>query len=544
MDHQRPVNLRAWRDALGLAALGLLLFGWRLGGHDLWPTDEPRFALVAREMWERGDPVVLSLNNHLYTEKPPLFFWAVNAFAHLTGGVGEVAARLPSVLSAILALLLIRRLGEILYDRPTGWLGAVIFATSIQILERARWASIDMTLNLFVLAAILLLWSGTRDEARGRIGIVVAWGSMACATLAKGPVGLVLPLLALAPALVVTSGWRSLRRLVPLSGVVVYLAVVLAWFVPFALRIGPGEAMGILTHQTVERYVDAWNAQHPIWYFLWQFPVGFFPWSVFLPWAVHWSLQRSQSAEERRSAIVLVCWIAAIFLFFSLSTGKRGVYIIPLYPAAALLVARMFRCSEPAAGALREEPPAGLRAAFGAWAVVAAAAAGAIAVVLPRRHAELRGASFLAATILLFAAILPLLLARRGRPVGAALAVGGALAGMLFVCTERVVPWANAHLNLSGFAGEVRAALRDDAPLAATKEKRDAWVFYTGRFVEEVDSREQVLAYLAGPPPRDLIIEDEFLARIRGDLPEAVREVVRGRVSGRPYHLLRLEAVP
>ena len=544
MDDRRPVNRPAWLDALGLVALGLLLFGWRLGGHDLWPTDEPRFGLVAREMWERGDPVVLSLNDHLYTEKPPLFFWAVNAFAHLTGGVDEVSARLPSVVSAILALLLIRRLGEILYDRPTGWLAAVIFATNIQILERARWASIDMTLNLFVLLAILLMWVGTRDEGRGRLGVVLAWGAMGCATLAKGPVGLLLPLLAVAPALGVTSGWRSLRRLVPFSGILLYLAVVLAWFVPFALRIGPAQAMGIVTHQTVERYVDAWNAQHPIWYFLWRFPVGFFPWSVFLPWAVHWGLQGSRSAEERRSAIFLVCWIAAIFIFFSLSTGKRGVYIIPLYPAAALLVARMLRGSGPAPDSLRGQPQARLRAAFGAWAVVAAAAAAAFALTLPRRHPELRGALFLAAATFLGAAILSLVLEWIGRPVGAALAVGGAMASLLFVCTERVVPWANAHLNLSGFAGEVRQALRDGVPLASTEEKRDAWVFYTGRFVEEVDSREQVLGWLAGPPPRDLIIEEEFLTRIRGDLPAGVSEVVRGRVSGRPYHLLRLEAAP
>ena len=58
-----------------LAVAGLLLFFWRLGSHDLWPPDEPRFGLVAKEMWDRGDYVVLSLNNHLYTDKPPLFFW-------------------------------------------------------------------------------------------------------------------------------------------------------------------------------------------------------------------------------------------------------------------------------------------------------------------------------------------------------------------------------------------------------------------------------------------------------------------------------------
>ena len=117
MNRRRAVNA-------ALVLFGLVLFGWRLGGHDLWPPDEPRFGLVAREMLERGDPIVLSRNGRLYTDKPPLFFWAIDAFAILRGGtVDETAARLPSLLGAVLALLLVARLGERLYDRSTGILG-------------------------------------------------------------------------------------------------------------------------------------------------------------------------------------------------------------------------------------------------------------------------------------------------------------------------------------------------------------------------------------------------------------------------------------
>ena len=527
-----------------LVAAGLLLFGWRLGAHDVWPSDEPRFALVAREMWERGDHVVLSLNDRLYTEKPPLFFWAVNGFAHLTGGVDELAARLPSVFSGVLALLLILKLGELLHDRPTGRLAAIIFATSLQILERARWASIDMTLNLFVLAAILLLWEGSREGAGGRWRVRLAWVMMGCATLAKGPVGLVLPLLAVVPAFIVLSEWQALRRVVLPSGVLLYVAVALAWFVPFALRIGPAHAVDLLTHQTVERYVDAWNAQHPVWYYLWRFPIGFFPWIIFLPWAVHAGLGRSRPLGERRAAIFLVCWIAAILLFFSLSTGKRGVYIIPLYPAAAILVARLFRRSGSGSAATAPDAAPRVRAAFAVWAATVSAVAVAVVVAIPRRYPELWGAAFSVAVLLVVSAVVSLIVALRGRPVPAAHAVAAAMTGILLVCTESVVPWANGQLNLRGFAAEVRSHLRHDVPLAATEEKRDAWVFYTGRFVEEVDSREQVLAYLDGPPPRDLLIEEEFLGRIRGDLPAGLREVVRGRVSGRPHYLLRRETAP
>src|SRR3989338_6499763 len=297
-----------------LLAAGFLIFFWRLGSHDLCPPDEPRFALVAQEMWSRGDYSVLSLNNHLYTGKPPLFFWAINGFGRLLGGW--------------------------LYDRRTGLIAALVFATSVHIVARGRWASIDMTLNLFVLAAILLLWRGrVRPETRAA-SFRAAWVMMGLATLAKGPVGLVLPLLAVVPACLIERDFRAARRMFLPSGLALFLLVTLSWFGLFMFRLGPHDAIEVLLHQNVERYVSAWNAAHPVWYYLWRFPAGFSPWIVFLPWGVAQAFAADEK-ERRGAARFLVTWMAAILLFFSLSTGKRGVYIIPLYPAAAILVARL-----------------------------------------------------------------------------------------------------------------------------------------------------------------------------------------------------------
>src|SRR5258705_4514298 len=126
MDGPGTVNAREGWYRLGLLLVaGSALFFWRLGSHDLWPPDEPRFAMVAKEMWERGDYSVLSLNNHLYTDKPPLFFWAINGFGRILGRIDEWAARLPSAVSTLLAMLLIERLAAWLYDRKTGFLAAL-----------------------------------------------------------------------------------------------------------------------------------------------------------------------------------------------------------------------------------------------------------------------------------------------------------------------------------------------------------------------------------------------------------------------------------
>ncbi|HYV19334.1 MAG TPA: glycosyltransferase family 39 protein [Verrucomicrobiae bacterium] len=538
-----------------LVLFGLLLFGWRLGGHDLWPPDEPRFGLVAREMLERGDPVVLSRNGRLYTDKPPLFFWAIDAGAMLLRGgqVDEAAARLPSLLGSVLALLLVARLGTRLYDRTTGVLGAILFATSMQILERARWASIDMTLNFFVLAAIVLFWEeverarhpeveGARAPAGsgargGRWRAVVAWGAMGLATLAKGPVGLVMPLLAIVPALVLLRRAQNLRRLVPIAGIALYLLVVAGWFVPFSLRLGFGEAVHIATHQTVERYVNAWNAQHPVWYYAWRFPAGFMPWSFFLPAALIAAFGRRRQGEgqdgapdraERTAAIFLTAWMAAILIFFSFSTGKRGVYVIPIYPAAALLVARLFTRDAHRVLATRSAR------VFALFAFIIAAA---LPVAVPRKHPEFRTAALAVGALLLAAGAVALWGASR-RLLAVPWGIAAAMSVLMLVACEIVLPLADRHMNLSGFAAEVTAARDPAVPLGATEEKREVWVFYLRTTVEELDTPEQILHWIGEGPDRDLLIEEELYRDIAPRLPPDVRILHTGRVSGRPYHLL------
>ena len=549
-----------WRAPVLLALLGVVLFGWRIGGHDLWPTDEPRFGLVAAEMHRSGDPVVLSRNGRLYVEKPPLFFWAINAAAAVTGGVNEAAARLPSLVAAIAAMLLLVKVGERLYDRTTGCLAAVIFATAPLILERARWASIDMTLNAFVLGAIVLLLRADEEGARGgggsaggrgggRGAAIAAWGLMGLATLAKGPVGMVLPLLAVLPAAAIRGGRRRALRLIPPVGLLLYLAVTFAWFGPFMARLGPERAIGILTHETVDRYVDAWNGRHPAWFYLWNFPAEFFPWSLLIPWVIAAARlpEPTRAASglsvatpgSRDAALTLGLWFAAIFVFFSFSTGKRGVYIIPLYPAAALLTARLF--TRAASG--DDRCRALLRRAGTTLAVAGVLAGVAAAILVPRRHPGLRPAALLIGFALAAGALAAGRLARRGRALPSAAALAAAMVFVMLVLVEAVFPWTNRHLNLRGFAETARAHYRADIPLASTKEKREAWVYYGGRTVEPLDTEEEVRAWFAAGGPRDLLIDDAMYARVRATLPAGVRVEYEERVSRGAMRLLRYEPV-
>jgi 4-amino-4-deoxy-L-arabinose transferase-like glycosyltransferase len=527
------------RDLLLLCLVGVALFFWRLGSHDLWPSDEPRFANVAREMRARGDYAVLSLNDRLYTDKPPLFFWAINGFGLLCGGVNEWSARLPSATAGLLTLFIIYILGRELYDRRVGLLGALVFATSAEIAIRARWASIDMTLNMFVLAAIALLWgAGERDRAGAERAATwmrrTAWALMGLATLAKGPVGLVLPLLAIVPAALLERDLRQVRRIFPPTGILLYVLVTLSWFGVFAHRLGLETALRVLVHQNLDRYVDAPNAQHPVWYLLWQFPAGFLPWSLFLPWGIAAALADAGPAARRRARFLLA-WIAAILIFFSFSTGKRGVYIIPLYPAAALLVARLFApgwSDDPAA--LRRP-----RAPLLLWLAASALLAAALPVLIGRRNPDLRGAAAGVGLLLLLGSLAGVLARRAGRPLRAGTSIAASIGISLILVLETIVPWVNRYENLRGFGAQISTAVPAAAPLGAVRPKRNLWVFYVGRFIEPLDTNDAVRAFLSEAGPRYALVDDDTLRAIRPSLPPGVVEILSGKVAEDTFSVLR-----
>jgi len=486
-------------------------------------------------MWDRGDYSVLSLNNHLYTDKPPLFFWAINVFGRLLGGIDERAARLPSAVSTLLAILLIERLGARLYDRKTGLIAALVFATSPQILERGRWASIDMTLNLFVLSAIAWLWQARASPAGARVRNALAWVMMALGTLAKGPVGMILPILAVLPSTLMERDYRSARRMVSPIGLALFLLITMSWFGLFAWRLGPRYALWVLVHQNVERYVGAWNATHPVWYYLWRFPIGFFPWIVFLPWSIAQALS-GEERERRRSALFLVSWMAAIFIFFSFSTGKRGVYIIPLYPAAAILVARLLARAWETDGATAAARR--LRAPLFAWAGAALLLAAGLPLLTRHRYPELVSAAAVIGLAFAGGAIAAAILHAKGRTGRALTCLFASLVLVVLVATESLLPSINRHQNIAAFASQVKARLEPAAAFATTEEKREAWVFYTGRFAEEADTPQAIVDYLSRPGSRQLVIEDDLLRAIDLSALPGVTEVLRGRVAGQEFHML------
>jgi 4-amino-4-deoxy-L-arabinose transferase-like glycosyltransferase len=324
-------------NAVVLIILASLIFFLNLNGWDLWNPDEPRYAQVAQEMRATGDWTLPHLNSEIYAEKPPLFFWLIALFSFFTGGVDEISARLPSAFAAVGCILLTFFIGKRLFDQKAGFFAAIVLLTSTQFFWMGRRGNIDMTLSFWVILALTFFCLGLQDKKKSRFFYLIPFVVMGIGVLTKGPVGFLLPFLTMVVYLVVTKNFRHFKKLEIPWGLVVFILIISAWLIPACIQGGETYTQLILFRQNIERFADSWTHKQPFYYYLEVFPGGFVPWILLLPGALLWGFSKDQK-EHRLNFFFPLCWFLTIFIFFSISTSKRELYLLPLYPAASLLL--------------------------------------------------------------------------------------------------------------------------------------------------------------------------------------------------------------
>ena len=328
-------------DLFWLLGLGLLLIATGIGLRDPWPADEPRFALIVRDMVATGEWLLPRVGGDVYADKPPVYFWIMGLSLLATGSL-RIAFLLPSLLSGLACLLLIYDLGRRLWNRETGLAAALALLLTVQFVWQVRQAQIDATLLFWV---VLGLYGLVRHLLLGPAWpwYAVGWAAAGFGVITKG-VGF-LPLLILIP-FAAMRGVRWSPRMQSTSaglwfiGPLAFLLAVSTWLVPMLLAANGDPTLAayrdeILFHQTVGRYTDAWHHREPFWYFIVEVIPGLWlPLTLLLPWLVpHW--RKAWQAGDLRIGL-LTSWIVLVLLFFSFSSGKRGVYILPALPAVAL----------------------------------------------------------------------------------------------------------------------------------------------------------------------------------------------------------------
>ncbi|MCC6728403.1 MAG: glycosyltransferase family 39 protein [Chthonomonadales bacterium] len=382
----------AWRDGrldwLPIAALCSLCFLARLGAVGLFDFNEGLYVQAAREMLARHDYVTARVNTVPFFDKPPLALWLdVMAFRLL--GVTPFAARIPVALAAAGLVMIIWWFGRRYFGRWAGMLASAMLALSPMYLGTARQMTMDIHQSLWVGAAMLAFYEGYRAGAgRGKRWYWVFWASCALAFLAKSVPGL-LPLL-IVPVFI---AWderlraraiaRRLAETRPLLGALLMAAIILPWFLLAWRDHGPSfwHEFFWLHHVKLLNATDFDHAA-PVWYYVPALAAGFFPWSLFLPWAIRWrpvTVDPPERASARRMAQV---WAAVVFLFFTGMKSKLVSYLLPMYPAVALLV------GEWGVAAMVSRRVRGVRAGATLAAVVGAAGLFGANVA---RHAEASG---------------------------------------------------------------------------------------------------------------------------------------------------------
>lgn len=329
------------RDLVMLAVVFGLAFFQRLGQLPLLDPDEGRYAEIPREMLEKGDFITPFLNYVKYFEKPPLHYW-LNAISFKVFGLTEFAARAPAALMGLCGVLFTYHMGRTLFGRRAGLLAAVILGTSLGFVVIGRYNVIDMTLTFCMTATLGCFLLAVR-EGRQRAGLYYYLFYLAAAltVLAKGLIGLVLPGGAIFLFILLTGRWRLLREMRLPTGILLFLLATAPWFVLVSLH-NPEFPRFFFIHEHFERFLTKTHGRYePPWFFIPVLAGFMLPWSFYIPSAVRgiWQERRTPAGEAR---LYLLLWGAVIFVFFSLSSSKLIPYILPVFPAMALLIGEFF----------------------------------------------------------------------------------------------------------------------------------------------------------------------------------------------------------
>lgn len=540
------------RHQIWIVLAAVVVFFTQLGAPRLWDEDETIYAEVAREMHERGDWVVPMFNGDLSLDKPALVYWLMMS-AYELFGMSEFAARFWSPILSIGTVLLTYHIGRRLYNSNVGFWSALVLATNVIYDVSARAATPDSSLVfLTTLATYLFIRSGgVAGTGPSWLGYVGVYAAMGVATLAKGPVGIVLPTAVLGLYLMMLRqspgkaikdetiwsvaarlpwAWtqrffRALWALRPFTAIAVIALVALPWYIWVGMRTDGKWLEGFFGFHNYHRFTQAIQGHEgPIYYYLATIAVGFFPWCVFLLPSLFYLGRRIRQQQTSQQADVFVAgWAAVYVVFFSLANTKLPNYVLPAYPAIALLIGAFLDqwLSQPVA-----VPRAWHRAAFATTTLVGLAAL----VVLPIAARQYFPSDAWLAVL------------------GVAPLVGGVAA--LVLCEKQrlrpaLVTYATMLVvfctGLLGF-GATSMSKYHTSPLLVIQAKNSGatageiatfnhfdfnLVYYAGQLVREYTSADDVKRFFQQSPTTFLVTRVDQLPQLDGALPADVTVLAR-----------------
>lgn len=335
---------RVWWLVIAVALIWFANLEYRT----LIKPDEGRYAEIPREMVASGDWTTPRLNELKYFEKPPLQYWAT-ATAYTVFGEHQWTSRLWAGLTGFAGILLVWFAGLRLFGREAAGYAALLLGSSLLYVLMGHINTLDMGVTFFITLGIfgLLLGQTRLDLRQRRNWMILAWAGLALAVLSKGLMGVILPGTALFIYCIVQRDFSVLKRMHWLPGLAVFLLITVPWFV-LVMKANPEffERFFIYEHYTRFTTKDLGRYQ-PWYYFIPILLAGALPWTVLmfdtmLRTAVGDKLERSSTRTGKtfNPERFLLIWAVFIYVFFSISGSKLPSYLLPMFPALALLMGK------------------------------------------------------------------------------------------------------------------------------------------------------------------------------------------------------------
>lgn len=339
----KPIALRnnqILSDLIKITVLLGIFYALWIGSHPLFTPDEGRYSEVAREMVVTGDYVTPRLNGVVFLDKPILYYW-LQASAIKLFGIKEWALRFWPALIGILGCLVTYVGGFFLFNRRTGLISALILATSPLYYGAAHYANLDLEVAVFVSSSLIFFLLGLQNTTSKRKGfLVAAYVFAGLAALTKGLIGLAFPALVVGSWMLIRRHWSILKKLNLLMGFIIFLCITAPWYV-LVQKANPEFFEFFFVKQQVSRFLttEHFNNRTTWWFY---FPIvlaGIFPWCVFTIQALAYSLKEIKNKlQENSTQLFLILWLTLIFTFFSIPKSKTVGYILPIFPALALIL--------------------------------------------------------------------------------------------------------------------------------------------------------------------------------------------------------------
>lgn len=334
------MNKTSFRNLIPIGLLSCLLiffFTLQLGNRPFATPDEARYVEIPREMIATGDYITPRLNGIKYFEKPPLFYWLQSASIKAFD-LQEGPMRLWVTFFAFIGCLATYAFGKANFGRTTGIFSTFVLGSSVLYFSLSRLIILDMPVSILVTLILFSFYQGFQATAGPRRRLWFYCFSIACAlgVLTKGIMALAIPGPIIVLWLTLTGGWRRTLPVYLPTSLLLFFLIAAPWHILVSLK-NPEFAYKYFIVEHFMRYTtDVHLRYKPVWFFIPILIIGFLPWTAFLPTAI------SDAWKNRKSSLnsYLLIWAGWVFAFFSVSNSKLIPYILPLFPAMALLIGK------------------------------------------------------------------------------------------------------------------------------------------------------------------------------------------------------------